>query len=368
MSKTTHNSRINETLFGLAFGDSWGYTTEFLQHSQIDPNTSPSKLAVVSDDTQMSLYNLCALYTIFEETRFSQEWQSRLLNDKEEQDRVRVIFANEHLKFAHDPDNNRAPGTTCMSALRQYGETKHYSGISTGLEGIAPTNNSKGCGTIMRAPWFGLISRLSREAITVLSVLQSQTTHGHPDSWVSAATASLLIRDIIEGRPDTYSDVSRSEGNVRAELMYNALDILKEMKTLNSTLNDSVFSNSVENVMSNLRSLLLNMWGSFSKSPISSDATDFFGEGWVADEALFVSVAVASLYRGSPVEGVKRLVWTSGDSDSIAAVGGAFLFADPACNPEESESMLQYMRNSLEERYLTELLNAEQLISLFNGS
>jgi ADP-ribosylglycohydrolase len=82
--------------------------------------------AVVSDDTQMSLA----------------VW--RALGESEPVG----AFVDEFLAWRVDPDNTRAPGNTCLSAL---------GAIAAGASWLEATVlGSKGCGTVMRAPWIGL--------------------------------------------------------------------------------------------------------------------------------------------------------------------------------------------------------------------
>ena len=84
--------------------------------------------------------------------------------------------------------------------------------------------------------------------------------------------------------------------------------------------------------------------------------TSFFGEGWVADETLYNAIiAVAAYSSRSIYKGIQRLVWTNGDSDSLAAVGGAFLGAF------KGYEALQYdVKSNLENRYQVELSAAAE--------
>ena len=55
-----------------------------------------------------------------------------------------------------------------------------------------------------------------------------------------------------------------------------------------------------------------------------ADPADLVGAGWQADEALGTALLCFMMYAHDPVAVVRRAVFTSGDSDTIAAIAGAF--------------------------------------------
>jgi ADP-ribosylglycohydrolase len=57
------------------------------------------------------------------------------------------------------------------------------------------------------------------------------------------------------------------------------------------------------------------------------DPCDSTGEGWIAEEALATAVLCFLMYPDEPVRALGRAAATGGDSDSIAALAGAFLGA-----------------------------------------
>lgn len=304
----TREQLVKGAVYGMAYGDAWGNVTEFMNHKQIlkDLPASPEEL-VITDDTQMSIYNVLAMNEILHKNINL----TRLGNDVTVQNQVRKIFANHHGDFFLDPDNNRAPGVTCMTSLEQY---LRATPKVTGREGN--TNYSNGCGTVMRAPWLGLYD-LPRETIILLAVLQAQTTHGDPSGWVSSAIAALTMKDLLENQ------IELSSGS--PNLIYHALELLDEIRGVQSNLVDecALGLNSIRLGLNKC----LTMWVPFIYSDGNVDVNKFFGEGWVADQALFNALAVVSLYADEPLSGIERLVYTNGDSDSIAAIGGAFFGA-----------------------------------------
>jgi len=92
-------------LFGLAYGDALGKPTEFLTVAEIRQRygpRGPRKLegdpALVTDDTQMTLAVGRAL---LDASTSTPEVLEPLLRER-------------FLKWAASPDNNRAPGMTCL--------------------------------------------------------------------------------------------------------------------------------------------------------------------------------------------------------------------------------------------------------------
>lgn len=301
-------------VYGSAFGDAWGYVTEFKRFEEIhkEQTAIPQEL-IISDDTQMSIYNIRAVDYILD--TYSIKKLNNIAYDIPLQNEIRKIFAEYHLEWLHDPKNNRAPGMTCLNALEK------YSKISVKLQGNEGSwgNNSKGCGTIMRAPWLGLVP-LNRNSIAVLSILQSETTHAHPTASISSALSSLLINDLFY---ENYNLLGNDEA------FRIAFKILEEIRSIEIPL----VQNSVKGIEEVEKSLVhaVDNWESFSRSQDTLDINHFFGEGWIAEEALMNALASVSFYSPSfvsnSIKGIKRLVYSNGDSDSIAAIGGSFLGA-----------------------------------------
>lgn len=287
-------SRIRAAVYGLAFGDAWGFVTEFTSYASImRVQPAPPRPLVVSDDTQMSLYTLEAI------SQLRGEDLSDLPSDRELQARVRDAFATQYLRFYDDPDNDRATGNTCMIAL----------GSLDGNATATPVarNDSKGCGTIMRAPWLGLLP-YPVPVLASLSVLQSQVTHGHPLSWVSAAACTLLVRELaalpqpVEGLElvDLADECAKQAGSI---------PLLAEHQS------------HVDFQRAGIQ-MIRDQWELFISD--EGDPCQFFGDGWVAEETFTTALATFARNPHDPMTVIRDLVYTHGDSDSLAAVGGAF--------------------------------------------
>ena len=347
--------RIAGATYGMAFGDSWGFPTEFLGHSDIlKLRILPPRPLQVTDDTQMSLYNIRALREIFE----AEADLDSLASDTAQQIRVRKLFAEQHLNFEDDEDNNRAPGRTVMSALYVY----RRSAKETGLEGSSP-NSSKGCGTVMRAPWLGMLP-LSRETVIALAILQSETTHGHPQAALSSAIAALVLREVFRGELVLGGETPKDRLN---SMLYAALTLSAEVARLDSSLVSSEdFQEGVRDFRETVHQILFELESEREERLIdpTEDICQWFGEGWVADQALLCALGAFALHGEDGYGGIQRLVYSEGDSDSIAAIGGALFGAQLgyiAIEAQATERKVR-IRGAFEPRYERELVRAREFL------
>lgn len=329
---------ISNSVYGLAFGDAWGYRLEFLPHDKImiKPRPFPER-AVVTDDTQMSIYAMRAIFSN-KKHYFTKFYKNP---SQENANNVRKAFMDEFINFGDDPDNNRAPGLTCMGAIKR--AKNHYKEMEDGQEF---TNwNSKGCGANMRNPWFGLLN-LSREQIAYLSVLQSETTHSHPLALASAIVTALCVKDVEKGLE-----------------YFQFLDGIDWIQKISKEAKQYNYGRSTHNVVQGLDELIAFVESkrdahyAFLVSDNDKDISLYLGQGWVAEEALLNAVGALERYGINKdvegmLEGLERLVCSSGDSDSIAAIGGAML----GYNLDEDEELPQW-EIRIEPRYQKELSN-----------
>ena len=172
----------------------------------------------------------------------------------------------------------RAPGTTCLFSLRG---SQHLGDIAQ--------NTSKGCGGVMRVAPVGLVARID-EAFE-LGCQVAALTHGHPSGSLSAGFLAYLIRTIVEG-------ASLDDGLIAAKGCLTAHRNHEE---------------------------LLEALQAAERFAASGDANALrdgrLGEGWIAEEALAISVYCALLF-GNFEEAVIGAVNHSGDSDSTGAIAG----------------------------------------------
>lgn len=311
----TSYGKIAGSLFGFAFADGWGFKTEFIGFEQAKEKfpTMPEKV-LVSDDTQMGIYGLLAVKDLLEndfklDAEPTREWAYT----------ARQAFMKRYLQWLDDPRNDRAPGNTCLAALRTYKASDRANPLA-GTEW-----NSFGCGANMRAPWLGLLP-YDPETIARLAQLQAEVTHGHKLSGPAAVLTALVTWNIVnaEGFADASAD----------ELFEWAIETCKEYADpefwlwRNTAEKPALHEDSVEGFteLVQLFETAKYRYPEFLAHP-ESDICDYFGEGWVATQALLCAWAAFLAYRNKPLEGIRRLVHSKGDSDSIAAIGASFFGA-----------------------------------------
>jgi ADP-ribosylglycohydrolase len=153
--------RIEGVIYGTAIGDAIGYQVEFERVMPSEPkvvgmNSSP---CLYSDDTQM-------MRAVFEGLLRARTWNDVTKSGRE--------VAEEFIAWSQSPENNRAPGNTCMAACRNLinGDTWVESGIK----------DSKGCGSAMRAMAYGVWFRdePAWKLPAMWAAAHGGITHGHP--------------------------------------------------------------------------------------------------------------------------------------------------------------------------------------------
>ncbi|EOM75504.1 glycohydrolase [Rhodococcus rhodnii] len=303
-------ARYGNALIGLAAGDAWGYQVEFRSYANMPayPVPAPAGEWIVSDDTQMTLALHDALTDV---------------DDLTDIDAVTRAITSRFLEWQTDPDNDRAPGTTCMASLSALRSGARWYDANGARE-------SAGCGAVMRlvptafAPepyWLGL------------TALQAVITHRHPRAIVPA----LLLADAVRHAPDRGGrllDEARAESDrIRAGS--------------SRWLSDSYLTAVLAPYRSDVPSLLIDgldddvdaLLGAAVTSRArlrGLDPSQFgdpctgVGEGWESASATALGLLVADLATGTtaPLDGPAALAWAStsnGDSDSIACIAGALI-------------------------------------------
>lgn len=183
----------------------------------------------------------------------------------------------------------RAPGNTCLNAL------------SSGRAGTVenPINDSKGCGTIMRMAPVGLFfNQNSKQAFKTACEL-SAITHGHPTGYLSAGFFASVLSDLANGIKLT-------------ESIENTIEILKEWEGHEETLN------AVKKCKALFKETRNNKKHDFA-------TMEKLGGGWIAEEALSISLYCALHYRDDFKKGVLHAVNHSGDCDSTGSITGNIL-------------------------------------------
>jgi len=306
-------------LFGLAYGDALGKPTEFLTYAEIvasygtaGPRELTGSPALVTDDTQMALAVGEALLAVDEITPESLE----------------PVLRRNFLAWASSPDNNRAPGMTCLRACANLADGQPWQ--------RATQINSKGCGANMRVTPVALVPGLSDEDRAGAAQLQAALTHGHPTGlaaseltayaalWLRAGLAPADLPAALRRRCDDQRGVyhERWLGD-----LYPAHAAAERMAT-----GWDECAAALDRVAAALR------------DPVPGDPCLATGAGWIAEEALATALYCYLLSPGDPVAVVARGAASSGDSDSIACLAGSFAGAalGLAAWPEQWQTQIEY--------------------------
>ena len=303
-------------LLGGAAGDALGYEVEFMSERQIFERFGGNGItefflrngvAQISDDTQMTMFTATGL--LFGTTRGktrgimgTYESYIRLSYKDWYRTQTEPYPLPEEYHFSwlvNLPEmfHRRAPGNTCMSALRSENE-----GTTNN-----PINNSKGCGGLMRVAPIGLYfcdrplipiemsDRIGAEAAAV--------THGHELGWLPAATLVHIIRRLSENADETVFSAVK-ESMTKLKQLYPKTQYLGTLLGL--------MEKAVNLSQENCNDL---------------DAIHALGQGWVAEETLAIAIYSALKYSNDFEKALIASVNHVGDSDSTGAVTGNILGA-----------------------------------------
>lgn len=292
-------------LLGGAIGDAFGAPVEFMSREQIlakcgkDGVTSllPAygKIGAITDDTQMTLFTAEGLLRAYVRGYHKgiTSWLSCIGHAYQRWLRTQSYDSLHNLSVGSDGilwktkelHDQRAPGNTCLKALC----------ASSGFAEFA-TNNSKGCGGVMRVAPIGLFCWRMKDSFTVeecfdLASDAAHLTHGHPTGYLAAGAFAAIIYEIIDG----YTLVDAAHSIIR--ILENKCDAQETVEAIEQALQ-------------------------LAKSHMThSHAIQLMGEGWIAEEALAIS-----LYCAIVAKDFNQLMTISvshdGDSDSTGAIAG----------------------------------------------
>ncbi|RKY18658.1 MAG: hypothetical protein DRP63_01760 [Planctomycetota bacterium] len=256
-------------IYGLAIGDALGYPYEFGYKGAALNVSGLREPALYSDDTQMSLAIAQALIDAA---------KTNSLNDVEA---VMDKVVRRFIQWYRSPDNNRAPGMTCMEGCRRLAE-----GVSWRESGVA---TSKGCGTAMRTAPVGLVYHNDPQMLKEISAATSTATHRHPAAIAGGvATAYLVALAVKNTQPQRMPE-----------------ELLKFTAGMSSD-----FTQKIELVS---RVVRLQPDEAFAE----------IGEGWVAEEAVAGALYCFLRHPTDYRQCVLTAVNFSGDRDSVACIAGA---------------------------------------------
>lgn len=315
-----YRDRIRGSLIGGAIGDALGYPIEFLTYREITEKYSKDGLqsyvletqsgkAVISDDTQMTMFTACGILAGDREGdkgglretpsyyvgKAYEDWFiTQMGRKKQYKDRSRLLQISELWK-------RRAPGNTCLQA------------IASGRKGniSEPINNSKGCGGVMRVAPLGLHygpvqDEAQRRALDREGAELSALTHGHPLGYIPAAILTHIVHLGVYG--------GCKRGKTLLDGVWDAVDAAKEIFDTGKDMEIQ------ERLIVRAAELAGNKKPDIENIPL-------LGGGWVAEETLAIAVYCSLRYHDDFTRALIASVNHSGDSDSTGAVTGNILGA-----------------------------------------
>lgn len=290
--------RFRGCLLGGAVGDALGAPVEFMSRDQIlarygdegisDFDVAYGRRGAITDDTQMTLFTAEGLLRAYHRSvdrgivsirDVVGYAYHRWLRTQGERGLQPPCDSDGWLFGVPELHSRRAPGTTCLSALR-----------SASAPGGFAANDSKGCGAVMRMAPVGLVMR---EQSFEVGDEAGWITHGHPSGHLAAGHLAQTIAAVVDG-------CSLGEA-------LDAADAQLALRPDNEEVRRAV-----------LRARELARAGE------SAASVEALGEGWVAEEALAISIYCA-LVADDFASGVTLAVNHSGDSDSTGAITGNVL-------------------------------------------
>lgn len=306
MTTLVHKQAATGALTGLALGDALGFPTEFHDVPSILAKCGPWRQmglptpAIVTDDTQMTLALGRGVRAAMDRGVLGPQGMAQAVRQ-------------EFITWNRSPENNRAPGATCLRACALLEHTDRPWQDASQV-------HSKGCGANMRVAPLGLVSGLSEEQRAGAAQLQAALTHGHPTALAASDLTAHAVRLLAQGAEPTglvgllrsYALENRSSYHERwlGDLWRRAGDPSPERFIARGW-------DECLDALERLRHAVRTV------SP-ETDPCLATGEGWIAEEALATGLLCFLLFVDEPLTALRRAACTAGDSDSIACLAGAF--------------------------------------------
>ena len=302
---------IKGCLVGGAAGDALGYPVEFTDEKKIRKEFGENGIqeyvlshgeAIVSDDTQMTLFTAAGLLLTEDPLDYEdyihcmeaayREWFLTQTSKQLKKENCRTWLSG-----VPALDHSRAPGITCLESLKK----KTLGSIES------PLNNSKGNGGVMRIAPVGLFyneNELSPEEIDRRGAQAAALTHGHPLGYISAAGLVHIIYLLTHIPGMTIQNATE--------------DMLKSIP--------KVFPGSPEMCAEFCK--IIRKAVELSKGTLpDKNCIRILGKGFVAEEALAIAVFCCFRHSDDFDAVLRSAVNIDGDSDSTGAIAGNIMGA-----------------------------------------
>ncbi|NMO49928.1 ADP-ribosylglycohydrolase family protein [Actinoplanes sp. TBRC 11911] len=311
------------SLFGLAYGDSLGRPTEFQDYGSIvatygvqGPRELTGDPARVTDDTQMAL-------AVGEALLAARTFTPQGLEP---------VLRRGFVAWLKSPDNTRSPGMTCLHACV---------GLADGLPWLEATQaRSKGCGANMRVTPVGLMPGLSDDQRAAVAQLQAAMTHGHPTALAASELTAYAVFFLSSGVAPADILAALRERCAEQRTNYRG-EWLGELWRQPGYSRPETF---IAHGWDECADALDRVGQALGAGRYEGDPCRATGAGWVAEEALATALYCYLISPDEPVAVVGRAAATSGDSDSIACLAGAFAGASLGLSawPPEWQNQIEY--------------------------
>ncbi|MEV7079371.1 ADP-ribosylglycohydrolase family protein [Streptomyces sp. NPDC093516] len=306
MTTLVHKQAATGALTGLALGDALGFPTEFDDVPSILAKCGPwremelPRPAIVTDDTQMTLALARGLRTAMDRGVLEPRGMA-------------AAVRQEFIAWNRSPENDRAPGNTCLRACALL---EHTDRPWQDASQIA----SKGCGANMRVAPLGLVPGLSDEQRAGAAQLQAALTHGHPTALAASDLTAHAVRLLARGAEPT-----GLVGLLRSYAMENRSRYHERwLGDLWRRAEDAGPGQFIARGWDECLAILDRLQHAVRTVSPETDPCLATGEGWIAEEALATGLLCFLLFVDEPVTALRRAACTAGDSDSIACLTGAF--------------------------------------------
>ena len=332
--------KIKGCFLGGAVGDALGYAVEFYSEDKILETYGKNGItdyalcggtAMISDDTQMTVFTADGviraaergLTTVDGFVRCIYESYRNWLYTQDKRYPTGEGVAVSALLQRKEFFSVRAPGCTCLSALRS-GRCGSFT---------EKINDSKGCGGVMRiapvALLFAQKTAVGEQTVGQVAARAAAITHTHPLGYIPAAFAGILLCKFLRGNTEVFSAVE--DALVQTEELFAKEGVDDSLSYFRTLIERAVALAQDKNIADDL------------------DAIRDLGEGWVAEETVAIAVYCTLRYRNDFERAIVASVNHGGDSDSTGAVTGNLMGALLGCSaiPERFLAPLE-LRDVLE--------------------
>jgi ADP-ribosylglycohydrolase len=178
---------------------------------------------------------------------------------------------------------------------------------------------SKGCGANMRVAPVGLVPGLDAGERCGAAQLQAALTHGHPTALAASDLTAHAVWLLAQGA-EPAGLLGELREHARASRGRYPADWLGDLAERAQDQDREAFS---ARGWDECLGVLDRVAAALDHPDPEADPCTATGAGWVAEEALGTALHCFLLLPDDPAAVVRRAAYSSGDSDSIAALAGA---------------------------------------------